>query len=499
MSKQTARVNERFKRLYWKISAVLLLCLLVMGVVFVFVTAYSAGAYFKETSQRLNADVAEHIVKEIPMTEGGQLDKNAFKEVLDYMMVINPSIEVYLLDPKGAIVDNITPDEDLKVQEISVEPIKEFVESNGQSFVQGQDPRNLDCLKVFSAAPIYDNGHLMGYVYVILASEEFDYITQFVLKSYILKGGTKTFLIILITSLILGLVALYFLMQNLKVVLETAARFKGGDLDARIKVKPTADLRVFANTFNEMADTISSNLSYIKSMETMRSELIANVSHDLRTPLAIMQGYIETLILKRDNISKDEATRYLHTIHGSTERLNNLVEELFEYSKLESLQVVPNMEPFVLSELASDISNKYKLLAANRGISINLISPPDLPLIFGDISLMERVLQNLIDNAIKYSSNGGSITIKLFGDRDSVKVEVADTGAGIPEHALPHIFDRYYKGGVNSHGEEGAGLGLAIVKKILEIHEAKIDVESTLGVGTRFVITFPAFKAQKVS
>jgi signal transduction histidine kinase len=152
-----------------------------------------------------------------------------------------------------------------------------------------------------------------------------------------------------------------------------------------------------------MADVIVDNIKKITATDRLRQELIANVSHDLRTPLAIMQGYIETLIIKKNSIHESLRDHYLSVVWDSSLKLGKLIEQLFEYSKLEANQIQPEKEPFLLSELISDLVFKYQILAKEKEILLKLDIPNQLPLVFADIALTERVIQNLLDNALKFT------------------------------------------------------------------------------------------------
>jgi signal transduction histidine kinase len=242
-----------------------------------------------------------------------------------------------------------------------------------------------------------------------------------------------------------------------------------------------------------MADTLTKNIQELKETDEFRKELISNISHDLRTPIASIQGYAETLILKKDTIEPYEQFRYLQVIYTNCEKLKKLVSELFELSKLQTNQVKLNPEPFSITELVSDIANKYRIITQKKGVSINTFIPNDLPMIEADILLIDRVLQNLIDNAIKFCREGDYINIDIRQDvPGKVKISIADTGEGIDHDELPYIFERYYKGKKYS---ESTGLGLAIVKKIIELHQTNIYVSSQPGKGTTFSFTLPMIKA----
>lgn len=243
---------------------------------------------------------------------------------------------------------------------------------------------------------------------------------------------------------------------------------------------------MLTSTFNEMADVIVDNFDKITATDKFRQELIANVSHDLRTPLSIMQGYVETLMIKKDTLSQNDKEKFLSVIHDSSKKLSGLVEQLFQYAKLEANLITPQKETFFISELASDILMSYHLKAEEKNIRLNMDASPNLPAVFADIALTERIFQNLLDNAFKFTPEGGSITIQLTETNSGINVQVADTGIGIAPEEQAYIFERYKQLGNKNVPKKGMGIGLAIVKKILELHQSTIEVISEPGKGTTF-------------
>jgi signal transduction histidine kinase len=350
-------------------------------------------------------------------------------------------------------------------------------------------------MKGFSVAKVYEDSTHRGYIYVILGGEEYENATEFVLGSYMLRLGVRSMTITLIAAALFSLIVIGVLTRNLRKIVNVIRRFKDGDLNARIKFKSKGELGEFADSFNDMADTIVKNIEDIKTMDNLRRELVANVSHDLRTPLATIQGYIETILIKADSLSEDERKKYTQTIFNSTERLKNLVSELFELSKLEARETKPSPEPFSLAELVQDIQQKNIVIAEQKNIELSVDFPFNLPMVYADIGMMEKVIQNLLDNAIKFTSDNGKVLVKLLPQSDEILVEIQDTGRGISKDELPNIFDRYQRNQRSVQKEnEGLGLGLAIVKRILEVHEIEINVKSDEGKGTVFSFRIPEFK-----
>ena len=242
-----------------------------------------------------------------------------------------------------------------------------------------------------------------------------------------------------------------------------------------------------------MADKIEENIDQLKSLDRLKQELIANVSHDLRTPLSILRGYARNIVheeRRQYQIKKEIDTSIrLWTVRPN---LSNLINQLFEYSKLESNQIEVNKESFFISELVNDMLSKYQLLARQKNIQIELDIPPQrIPLVWADIALVERVIQNLIDNALKFTQEGGKINIALIGREEEVEIKITDNGPGIPVEKQSEIFERYQKGEAKNKTNKGHGLGLAIVKRILEFHQTSIKLNSQPGLGTTFWFSLP--------
>jgi signal transduction histidine kinase len=263
--------------------------------------------------------------------------------------------------------------------------------------------------------------------------------------------------------------------------------FERGNFDKRLEIDSKDEIGQLANSFNEMADTIVANMEELKRTDDLRRELVASVSHDLRSPLASIQGYLETIFIKEDALNPEEIKKYLEIIFNNTKMLNKLVNELFELSKLDAKQVQPKPEPFSISELAQDVLMKFKQQAEKSQINLDSVLPQNLPLVYADIALIERALSNFIENAISYTPEQGTVKVILTGEPQNVRVTVQDTGCGIPSEDLPHIFDRFYRvDRSRDRSTGGTGLGLAIAKKILDLHESEILVESQIDVGTKF-------------
>ena len=232
------------------------------------------------------------------------------------------------------------------------------------------------------------------------------------------------------------------------------------------------------------------DLTRLKQLERTRQEFVANVSHELRTPLSLIKGYVETLLDgAREN--PEVAAKFLHTIDRNAERLKLLIEDLLTISELESGRVQLNLQSVALHSLAEKVLGDYKARASTKSVLL-LNETPDLR-VRVDADRLEQVLGNLIDNAIKYGRNEGSIVVKASAlDKGLVEIAVQDDGPGIPPESLERVFERFYRvDKARSREQGGTGLGLSIVKHIVQSHGGKVWASSEPGHGASFFFTVP--------
>ena len=198
------------------------------------------------------------------------------------------------------------------------------------------------------------------------------------------------------------------------------------------------------------------------------------------------------MILKDDSLSPAERREYLETASRHGERLTKLVFDLFELAKLDAHELKPEREPFPLTELIQDVTQKFQLRAQQAKVNLAIDDAPDIPFVDADIGMIERVLDNLIDNALQHTPAGGSIHLSLELRDSEITVKIKDTGEGISAEAIPHIFDRFYRKSSTASNANGAGLGLAISQRIIELHGGEISVSSILNKGAEFNFSLPA-------
>jgi signal transduction histidine kinase len=485
-----------FRTLYAKLSFALFILFVLVGAAFFISSMYSAYMYQQEVAQRLNKDLAMYIVDEHVHIDDGEVDDDSLKSLFHTVMVINPSLELYLLNNDGTVMSYSADLGNVKRKKVSLSPIHAMMDGKQNMPILGDDPKSLDASKAFSVSPIISQGKQYGYIYAVLGSEQIEYISELFQKSYILRIGIGAIILALIFAFIGGLVIFFLLTRRLRVLSQAmeVCREKGFEKANEYIVERNGtgdEIDSMSTTFKEMAQQIHSQMLRLKETDALRRELVANVSHDLRTPLASLKGYLETLLVKNETLTVEERIKYLKIANNNSERLNKLVTELFELAKLDAGDLKLHKETFSLAELSHDVMQKFALRAEQQNINLEVDIDEGVPYVEADIGLIERVLDNLIDNALKNTPENGRITLGLNSDELCVKVNVADTGRGISEDELPHIFQRFYKKPENEQSQSGAGLGLAIAQRIVELHGSQLSVKSILHQGTEFDFALP--------
>ncbi len=477
------------KSFYTKISTAFLVLVLALGISFAYLGVSSSLMFVEETGQKVSKMLAADMAPHFQPYLMDSIDGDKIIEQIQYLNGINPQIDIYLLGSNGMIkwyYPSQNPEAEIQIDRVNTKPLDEFLANNTLP-IYGDDPLNAGVQKPFSVAPISIMGSTGCYLYVILSGQQFDEAAAMVQNSYILQNTFIGLALILAVTLVLGLIVFRLLTGRLRHVSETVKSFEQGQLEKRVTVNSEDEIGLLGTSFNQMADTLVANMNEIKQIDKLRRELVANVSHDLRSPLASIQGYLETILSKEPEIDPQERSKYYETVLRNTKKLGSLIEELFELSKFDARDVQPDMEPVSMAELAQDLVQQFKPIAEQKGITLQAVLPDEpVNLVYADIALMERAISNLIDNALKHTPEGGIVSIISSNENENVSFTISDTGKGIAEENIQRIFDRFYQEDPSRTVGSGAGLGLSIAQKILELHGSKLLVQSGIGKGTSF-------------
>jgi two-component system, OmpR family, sensor kinase len=480
------------KTLHARLVVALLALITPLSVLVVVVILTTSQRYYQEITQKLFVDFAVNLVHEEPsLMMNEQVDVDMLDKVAQKVAMTNPGVEIYLVDYAGKIRGSSVAMNDLKREKVELQPIYTALEGGMNFPVLGTDPRRENGTKIFSVARLEPP---IGYLYVILADASRDSVIRTVQSSTVLKVSMWVIIVLLGLVTLFGVWMFAYLTRRLRRLSRTMNEFREADFVLTEKMqrpKINDELDSLQTIFVDMSERISEQVQDLRQVDALRRELITNISHDLRTPLAAVQGYLETLQLKVATLSEEERQHYLSAASKQSERLGKLITDLFDLSRFDAKAVQARPEVFPLQELAQDVVLKFEEAAKAKSIRLELLFDKNLPFVKADVGLIERALTNLIENALRYTPSGGEVKLRLHKLSSGVSVFVKDTGQGIAPDELPFIFERFYRAKGNDE-KTGSGLGLAIVKRIIELHGKEIGVSSAPGRGTTFSFELPS-------
>ena len=331
-----------------------------------------------------------------------------------------------------------------------------------------------------SGTPIVVDGNQVGTLLFVTAVDDaplratfLDAVDDAVLVAGISAGGL---------ALLLGTLLFLAITQPLQKLRTAAEQIADGDLSVRADVRAKNELGTVAEAFNHMA-------AGLHRQQQLRHQMVADIAHELRTPISVIQGTLEAML---DGVLKPEPAE-LHDLHNETRRLARLVEDLRTLSLADAGQLPLVRQPVDPADVAAGVVSRMQPLAEIRSITLDASIEQALPAVNADSDRMAQVLTNLIDNALRYTPPGGHVNVRAWRANGHVNIAVADNGPGIPAEDLPNLFERFWRGEKSRNRHSGgSGLGLAIAREIVELHEGTIDVDSGPGEGCTFTISLPA-------
>jgi signal transduction histidine kinase len=487
------------RALHVRLTFLLAAILIPAGVVAIAAALRGARAYHQEITQRTDADLAANLVAELGpearMPVGEAPPGGAWAELVKMLAMAHPGVEIYVLDEAGTVVQapsGVTP----AVPRVALAPVRAFLraqEGGRQAFpILGTDPRR-GGRAVFSAAPLPGGGLL----YVVLTDETRASLARSVRTSTSLRlvawgGGLGL-------AVLLGVGALAFalLTRRLRRLDAAMRRFQAdaaagaaGPTDGTAPSPAGDEIDALAHGFDELTARVRAQVDALARADAARRDLVTNVSHDLRTPLTAVRGSLEALEGRLGPADVPDARGALDTARRNADRLERLIDHLFELSRLDGPDPPLRPERFALAELVHDVVGGHAGRAQAAGVRLVAVPPSPLPLLRGDLGQIERALANVLDNALRHTPAGGAVRVRVEAGADVARIVVEDEGEGIAQQHQGRVFERFYRVAPD-RGGAGSGLGLAIARRIVELHGGAIDLVSAPGEGTAVTLTLP--------
>ena len=318
----------------------------------------------------------------------------------------------------------------------------------------------------------FPKGYLMIHQYTTVVDTMTDIL---------MRGVYITFIVIFLLSFIILLAFHFLVYRPLHKITEAATQYASGNLEYEIPVTTEDEMGYLSASLNYMS-------SQLRDMEDYQKKFVANVSHDFRSPLTSIKGYVEAMT--DGTIPPELHEKYLKIILFETERLTDLTHDLLTLNEFDTKELLLNKSDFDIQEVLKSTAASFESACTQKHISIELLLMPDAVFVLADKRKIQQVLYNLIDNAIKFSENDSLITVEVSEKNEKVFISVKDHGIGIPRQEQTKIWERFYKSDLSrGKDKKGTGLGLSIVKEIIQAHDEHINVVSTEGVGTEFIFS----------
>jgi signal transduction histidine kinase len=440
------------------------------------------GSFEQKITEKLhnNAKLVGHILKE----QLRDVKQDVIQQKVE-MLAGKLDFRITIIDPKGKVLGDSEKDPS-EMENHNDRP--EIIDAMEHHF--GESTRPSDTMgynmKYVAVRVDDDDSKILAVVRFAMPLSEVQ-LEMRVIYQAVLYGA--------IVAIVIALIVAYFVSQSItspiRDMKETAQRIAKGDFSKKVRIKSRNELGDLAKSLNTMSDELQQKIENLKQMDRIRTDFVANVSHELKTPLTLIKGYIETLEDKAiDN--RQQAKRFISIIKEHAERLGNIIDDLLTLSELELSKNSIHKTEFDVKSLLDDIALGFghALTAKRQTLEMNT-QGGDFK-INADRDKVEQVLVNLLDNSIKYTKEDGHIDVSLFAQEDSIKITVEDNGAGIPKEHIHRVFERFYRvDRARSRQLGGTGLGLGIAKHIVLAHKGEISIESEVKKGTTVRVTLP--------
>lgn len=459
----------------------------------------------QETLQRLSHGLARHIVEHWPSVAqqpDGAAERRALDEVLGMLMVVNPAIEVYVLDAGGRVRAYLGDAQAVRQPQIDLRPVRAFLAGAALPLF-GSDPKGDAAGKIFSAAMFparADDATAPGYLYVVLEGQARAQVASDVDQRRFWQALGVLLLVALALTLLLGMRLFHRLTRPLRELARCMRAFgPGAPTAGELEPKAEGDeVRAIEQSFEAMARRIEQQLQQQAEQQATHREVVANVAHDLRTPLTALHGHLEALARLAERAdpalsrAMAEGRRHLGIALAQSNKVRRLSQQLFELASLQSSDQVVNVERFRLDELVSDAVQKFSYGGCPSAVALAGRAPGPVEL-EGDLQLIDRALTNLIDNALRHAPSSEPVRVSLQCEAHQVAVLVEDHGPGLPAELLRRLNSgqALRDPPLLRPGGGFGGLGLAIAQRIAALHGGSLSTRPTAHGGTSLCLALP--------
>lgn len=427
-----------------------------------------------------------------------EADPAAFGQQLRQFNLYSPRIGLYLLDNDGRILASAgRQDQAPGADRVDIAATARSLAEDPRTPIVGDDPDHPGKTCLVAAMPVLDDGAQRGWLYVVpqtriaaLAPETY--------RDHAIQAASRVGLLTLAIGALLTLATILMITRPLTRLTRVADRITKSGFEAEITetdfqtCRRDDEIGRLSCTLREMFERLKLEIQRVKHTDSARREMIASVSHDLRTPLTALIGQLETIRIKGDGLDAETTGRLQEQALQNAQYLRTLTEALAELARLDSPEFRVQAEPLQIGELTDDVVQRFAARAELRGIGLAVDYPDGLPLTPVDAALLDRALSNLLDNALRVTPSGGRVAVRVTMAGSDMRVEVTDTGPGIALDEQESVFEVFYQTSKHRASRGNSGLGLAIVRRVAELHGGRAGLRSEPGEGATFFIELPA-------
>ena len=481
-----------YRTLTFKVSLALIAFFILNGVLLVLWNQADIMNELEIDIQTTYRHTALEIADEI---QNSETDIDNMSVFFDSLAQYYPGMELFLVAPDGEILEHgsYVPSQ-LVNNYTSIEAIELFIKADTTDYpIEIAIPTATDLDFVFAAAPL-GNDDPSAYVLVTMVEGGEDVVMSWWDEYGIIL--TRTVLFSIVVALFAGILFWYFLTRRVQNVAHAVQNYRAGDSRFVLEDESSDEIGHVAMHIGDMMERIDTMFDELGRKEKMRTELLASVSHELQTPLTVMQGNIETLVEHREKMTEADLSTKLSAVYSQVRHMSALIDDMFDVAILETGQMRINTEPFPMVELVEDVLQSYAMLLEQSKINIERVYPDSIQTVNADPLRIRQVIRNLLSNAIKFSSPGDTIRITTeVKSNEILSFRIEDTGVGIAEEDISRIFESFYRSKQQLHKTvKGTGLGLHICQHILKLHDSNLEVQSRLNIGSTFSFELPLYK-----
>ncbi len=457
----------------------------------------SVRSYYMELAYEKAVSFVERVLEMHPnLWQAYRADPEGFGARLRELVLYAPNTGLYLLDTDGAVLASASeagaPSDGLQVD---LDPIHRARAQGEDAAVVADDPDREGHRCLVAARPVISGGAQVGWLYVVSRATEVDEIAPGLVRSYAVRTAITVALITLAIGVLLTIAMIAVLTRPLIELTRDVEKVRDSGFALDVHELPACgrddEIGRLSRTFRDTFERLHVETQRVRQADARRREMVASVSHDLRTPLTALIGQLETIRMKADVLGRDEQQALFARASQNAQHLKRLTDALAELARLDSPDFRTHPEPIAIGELVDDVVQRFAARAADGGLELALDYPDGLPLTSVDAALVERALSNLLDNALRVTPAGGKVAVRVLRDERGIRVEVSDTGPGVSLEDQARVFERFYQAARHRDLRGSSGLGLAIVRRVAELHGGEAGLRSQPGKGSTFFIDLP--------